>query len=149
MHTDHNYCAAKEFLWLKHFCLPLPTHFLHSKKLTNKKQNFPWNQKEFTDGPSLNPFCFSEKIFCFLYCWDWAIYFICIGLVPIDTQFEIPQSHVELPARTVSLTVLVSPPHSTQAVELPLQLSPDLVPTLLDGCKTDHVIYFFNEFSSV
>jgi len=45
MHTDHNYCAEKEFLWLKHFCLPLPTHFLHSKKLTNKKQKFSLKSK--------------------------------------------------------------------------------------------------------
>ena len=57
MHVDHNYCAAKCFsenYRLKNFCyLKLATHFMHSKKLTNKNQKtFSEKQKGFRDGLS-------------------------------------------------------------------------------------------------
>ena len=46
--------ATKVYFTLKHFCyLKLAMHFMHSKKLTNKKQNFfSEKQKGFRDGLS-------------------------------------------------------------------------------------------------
>ena len=57
MHKDHNFCAAvslwklglhiKVYFTLKHFCyLKLATHFMRSKKLTNKKQKISSKNKK-------------------------------------------------------------------------------------------------------